>query len=100
MAKDKNLMLSIDPNKVMHTSISKSRNGYNSANMHIKVADDEYMAVSYEWSGKNVPSFVIDLMAFMKSNNVETSGVWKGHEEAYKEFSCKDCDEHKKDKDK
>jgi len=28
----------------------------------------------------------MDLMGFMKSNNVEKSGVWPGKEEAYKEF--------------
>lgn len=87
--KDNNFNVSVDPTKVMHTSISTSRDGYNSARMAIKIGDDEYMSISYEWAGKKIPAFAMDLMSFMKDNEVETSGVWKGQEESYTEFSAK-----------
>jgi len=45
------------------------------------------MSVSYEWEGNGIPDFVLEMMAFMKGSGVETSGIWEGREEDYKEFS-------------
>lgn len=90
MAKVKDFNIGISPADVLYTSISTSKNGYNSANITIKKNDKEYMHVSYEWEGADVPSFALDLMEFMKSNNKETSGVWEGREDDYKEFSSRD----------
>jgi hypothetical protein len=96
MAKNKNMTFEVVPNTVVFTSISKEMNGYNSARMVVKAGDKEYMHISYEWEGTGVPDFAMNLMEFMKNNNVETSGVWPGQEKAYVEFSakekmCPDC---------
>lgn len=81
MAKQKNFMVSVDPDEVMYTSINTAKNGYNSARMVVKRGDNEYMSVSYEWEGDSIPGFAMDLMEFMKSNKMEKSGVWEGKEE-------------------
>lgn len=86
---NKGFNVSIDPANVMYTNISTSKDGYNSANVIVKVGEKEYLRVSCEWEGDNVPGFAMDLMAFMKSNNVEKSGVWTGKEEVYAEYSAK-----------
>ena len=98
--KSKDFTVNVDPKSVMYTSINTSRDGYNSARMVTKVADKQYMSISFEWEGSGVPDFALDLMDFMKTNNVETSGVWEGHEESYEEFSCKTCKKHNPKKNK
>ena len=96
MAKKSNFTVSIDPSQVVYTSISKSRDGYNSARMVVKAGDKEYMSISYEWEGGGVPSFAVDLMGFMKKSGMEKSGVWAGQEDAYEEYSKKKCKKKKK----
>lgn len=88
--KVKNLDVSVDPGKVMYTNISTSKDGYNSARMVVKLDEKQYMNISCEWEGADIPGFALDLMQFMQTNNVEKSGVWKGQEDAYKEFSSKE----------
>jgi hypothetical protein len=87
--KNNGLSVMVDPSQVAFTSISTSADGYNSARIVSKIGDGEYMSVGYEWQGKGIPAFVMDLMAFMKSNNVETSGIWEGKEDDYAEYSAK-----------
>lgn len=96
--KSKDFSVSVMADEVMYTSINTSKDGYNSARMVIKKGDNEYMSISYEWEGSGIPGFAMDLMGFMKTNNVETSGVWEGKEELYEEFSCKTCTKHNKAK--
>ena len=97
-SKAKDFNLSINPGEVMFTSINTSKDGYNSARMIVKRGDKEYMSISYEWEGAKIPGFAMDLMAFMKSNNKETSGIWEGKEEVYEEYSCKTCKKHNPEK--
>ena len=85
--KDNNFNVSIAPEDVLYTNISTSKDGYNSARIVVKKGDSEYLSVSYEWEKSGVPGFALDLMSFMKNNAMETSGVWKGKEEAYEKFS-------------
>ena len=94
MAKNKKFSVSVDEEDVMYTSISKSKDGYNTARIVVKVADKEYMIISYEWE-EGTPDFVMNLMGFMKANNVETSGVWPEKEEAYVEYSEREDKEEK-----
>ena len=75
MAKAKDFVISIKPEEVVYTSISTSKNGYNSARMVVEMGKNEYMNVSYEWEGDKIPGFAMDLVGFMKSNNVEKSGI-------------------------
>jgi hypothetical protein len=81
--------LKIDPSEVMHTGINTSKRGYNSANMHVKRGENEYLTVSYEWEGEKIPGFAMDLMMFMQRNNVEKSSVWPGKEVEYAEYKEK-----------
>lgn len=82
-------MFSIDVSSddVMFTNISTSKNGYNQATMAVKKGDDEYMSISYEWSGDTIPAFAMDLMKFMKNKGMEKSGIVPGQEDAYEEFA-------------
>lgn len=68
MAKQKGFKIDVAPDEVMYTAISTSKDGYKSARMVLKKGDKEYMSVSYEWEASGVPSFVMDLMGFMKSH--------------------------------
>jgi hypothetical protein len=86
-SKPSNFIVNIDPKEVMYTSINTSKDNYNSARIVIQKGENEYMSISYEWQSGGIPGFAMDLMSFMKTNNVETSGVWVGKEEDYKEFS-------------
>ena len=83
MAGKKNMMtVSIDPEQVMHTQISRSKNGYNSARMVVKSGENEYMAISYEWEGESVPDFVMGMMGFMQANEM-TVGTVESYAEEY-----------------
>ena len=78
----------------MYTSINTSKDGYNSARMAVKIADKQYMSVGFEWEGNIIPDFALDVMEFMKNNNMETSGVWEGKEEEFAKMRkevCKEC---------
>jgi hypothetical protein len=90
--KKSDLSLSIPKENVMYTSISKDKQGYNSARMMVKMGDKEYMSISYEWEGDGVPTFAMDLMGFMKANSIKSGEVVAGMEVAYEEYSKKGCD--------
>lgn len=95
MASKKKMMnISIDPEEVMYSQISKSKDGYNSARMVIKTGEKEYMAISYEWEGEGVPDFVMNMMGFMQANEIST-GITEAHAEEYaakmKKEVCEDC---------
>jgi hypothetical protein len=101
MAGKKNdLSVSIPKENVMYTSISKDKQGYNSARMMVKMGDKEYMSVSYEWEGDGVPTFAMDLMGFMQANSIKSGEVVSGMEKAYEEYSRKGCSVDKKVKNK
>lgn len=87
MANKKNFTIVVKPEDVVYTNISKRKDEYNSARMVVKVAEKEYMSVGYEWEGEHVPDFVMNLMGFMQSNQIETSGIWPDKDEEYKEFT-------------
>ena len=65
--KDKNLTISIVPDDIVGADIYKSQD-YRYASIGVKVSEDEYMRVSYEWKGDNVPDFVMSLMSWMSAN--------------------------------
>jgi hypothetical protein len=90
MAKD--MKISIGADQVMYSTISKSKDGYNSARLVAKINDKEYMSVSYEWEGKSVPDFAMNLMGFMQANKMEVGTIQEAY--ADDEFACKTCKEH------
>lgn len=89
MAKIKDFSVNINPTEVLYTSINTSKDGYNSARLVAKRADKQYLSVSFEWEGGGIPDFAMDLVDFMKANNMETSGIWVDKEADYTEFSAK-----------
>ena len=93
MASKKGMTIKIDPDQVLYTNISKSKDGYNSARVVVKVSEKEYMSVSYEWEGDAIPDFAMNLMSFMQANAMEI-GVSEDRAAEYEEFSCKTCQEH------
>ena len=88
MASKKGMTIKIDPDQVLYTNISKSKDGYNSARVVVKVSEKEYMSVSYEWEGDAIPDFAMNLMSFMQANEIEV-GVSEEHVAEYEEFSAK-----------
>ena len=86
MAK-KDMTIKIGADQVMFSNISKSKDGYNSARVVAKVNDKEYMSVSYEWEGSNVPDFAMNLMSFMQAN--EMGNVVNKLGDEYAEFAAK-----------
>lgn len=84
MAKAKDLKITISAQTVMYVSISKSKDGYNTARCYVKVAEKEYLSVSYEWEGDGVPGFAMDLMGFMQANAEQ---IEKAQAELEKEFA-------------
>jgi len=90
-SKGKKMTINIDPEQVMYTNISKSKDGYNSARVVVKTGDKEYMSISYEWEGDNVPDFAINLMGFMQANKLEIG-------KEYEEDAAKKCGSPKKKK--
>ena len=87
MASKKKMSINIDPEQVMYTNISKSKDGYNSARVVVKVGDKEYMSISYEWEGDTIPDFAMNLMSFMQANEMGTKVNKLGDE--YEEFAAK-----------
>lgn len=88
MASKKNMSVTIDPEKVMYTNISKSKDGYNYARIVVKMDDKEYMSISYEWEGNSIPDFAMNLMSFMQANEI-TAGVVEEYAEEYETAVCK-----------
>jgi hypothetical protein len=69
----KKMNFSIDPDSVVFSTISKSKDGYNYARVVCKMGDNAYMSVNYEWEGKDIPDFAMNLMGFMQANKLENS---------------------------
>lgn len=86
MASKKGMTIKIDPDQVLYTNISKSKDGYNSARVVVKVSEKEYMSVSYEWEGDAIPDFAMNLMSFMQANAIEV-GVNEERAAEYEEFA-------------
>jgi len=80
--KDKNLIITIVPDEIIGADISRSRD-YKYASVGVKVNDDEYLRVSYEWKGDGIPDFVMSLMGWMQSNKEDLD---KRMEENAKEY--------------
>lgn len=84
MAKKKDITIKVLADQIMHTGISVSKDGYKSARMLVKIRDKEYLSISYEWEGDNVPGFVMEIMSFIQANEevIKQSGAEKSGEDA------------------
>jgi hypothetical protein len=83
MASKKNMRIDINPDEVVYTNISKSKDGYNSARVVCKMGENAYMNISYEWEGKDIPDFAMNLMGFMQANKIEVGYVSDEEEEKH-----------------
>lgn len=108
MASKKGLSISIKPDDIVFSSITRSRDNYNSARLVTKVGEKAYMSISVEWEGDSVPSFAMDLMGTLQANEMKAGKVVDGKEEEYGEFLSREDsavppwlkDKDKKGKDK
>ena len=80
--KAKNLVITIIPDEIIGADISRSRD-YKYASVGVKISDNEYLRVSYEWKGDGIPDFVMSLMSWMSANQEE---VGRRKEECAKEY--------------
>ena len=78
---DKGMTLKIDPEQVMATNIRRTKGGYNSASMAVKLGDNEYMSISYEWEGDGITDTAMDFMGFMQANKEEIAKAIETHKE-------------------
>ena len=83
----KKFAVNIDPENVVYSTISKSKDGYNSARVVVKSGEKEYMSISYEWEGDSIPDFAMNLMSFMQANDMGTTINKLGDD--YEEFAAK-----------
>lgn len=81
---NKAITIKVAPDEIMYSSISKSRDGYNSARMVSKVSEKVYMTVSVEWeSDDTVPSFAMDLMDSLKAHEIKPNEVVGQYKDEY-----------------
>jgi len=66
----KSMKVEIKPEDIKGVEIVKSGD-YRYARVSVKRGENEYLSVSYEWKGKDIPEFVMGLMDFMKANEKE-----------------------------
>lgn len=83
--KAKDLIIKIMPDEIVGVDISRSRD-YKYASVGVKVSDNEYLRVSYEWKGDGIPDFVLALMQFISANKEEVDKQKGEHAEEYKEL--------------
>lgn len=124
----KNLTVKIAAEDVTSVGISKYSDGYNYASISAKPGSKkseascgcpsessgcgcggDYISVSYEWQGNDVPDIVMDIMAFVQSEKAAIDISIEEKAEAWAEYSAKkkgknpfakDDDEEIDDKDK
>jgi hypothetical protein len=77
----KGMTLSIKPDQVMATNIRRTKGGFNSASMAIKIGDNEYMSINYEWEGDKVTDTAMDFMGFLNANKEEIAASVEVHKE-------------------
>jgi hypothetical protein len=83
----KAMTLMINPEEIMHTSISKSADGYNYASAVAKKGEGEYISINYEWKGTTIPDFAFDLMGFIQSNKESIDKAVASYKEEYEELT-------------
>lgn len=89
MASKKGFNVNVDPEKVVHTSITRTKD-YSSARMAIKVGDKAYMTIGVEWEGEVIPDFAMNMMQLAQANEIEVGGVVEGMEEDYEKIKNKE----------
>ena len=83
--KVKDLIIKIISDDIIGVDISRSRD-YKYASVGVKVSDNEYLRISYEWKGEGIPDFVLGLMQFIQANKEEVDKQKEEHAEEYEEL--------------
>lgn len=65
-----NISLNVSPDTIIGSEVMKSGE-YKYASVGIKVSDDEYIRISYEWKGDGVPEFVMGIIGYISANKEE-----------------------------
>ena len=86
--KAKNLVITIIPDEIIGADISSSRD-YKYASVGVKISDNEYLRVSYEWKGDTIPDFVMALMGWMQAEKEEFDQRKEEHAEEYEELKTR-----------
>jgi len=86
--KAKNLNITIIPDQIVGADISRSRD-YKYASVGVKVTDNEYLRVSYEWKGDSIPDFVMALMSWMSANQEEIDQRKEEYAKEYEELKTR-----------
>jgi len=73
--KTKGLSINIAPDDIIYSSITRSKDNYNSARVVTKVGEKAYLNISCEWEGDTIPSFAMDLMGTLKASKIEPGVV-------------------------
>ncbi len=81
-SKKKILSLDIMPDEIIGSEIIKSGD-FRHASVGVKVNDNEFFRISYEWKGDVVPEFVMALMNFMMAHKEEIEKSKEEHAEEY-----------------
>lgn len=84
-APKKALSISIQPEQIMGAEIVKSGE-YKYASMGVKLGENQFLRVSYEWKGEEIPEFVMGLMGWMQSNKEEIEKAKTEFAAEYKSF--------------
>jgi hypothetical protein len=82
----KGLNIKVGRDDISYTSISKSKEGYSSAFVGVKMGDDAYMSVNVEWRGDAIPDVVMDMMGFIQSNEKEIAEAIEANKEGYETY--------------
>jgi hypothetical protein len=69
-AAKKAMSISVQPEQIMGASIEKSGD-YKYASMGVKMGENQFLRISYEWKGEEIPEFVMSLMGWMQSNKAD-----------------------------
>lgn len=69
-AASKPMKIEIMPEDIKGVEIMKSGD-YRYARVGVKRGEDEYLNITYEWKGSDIPEFVMRLMDFVKANAEE-----------------------------
>ena len=80
MAK-KDYKVEIDVEKINSVNISRYADGYNYASISSRISENEFMNINYEWKGKVIPEFALNIMEIINTLGMEKAGIIKGKEE-------------------
>ena len=85
--------VAVDPANIIGVEVSKAQH-YCYARMGVKVNDNEYMAISYEWdpANENIPDFVMGMMQFITKKKDKASFNAVEFKEVFKRLSETDVE--------